>query len=243
MSKRERLLIKISGASLKSNDEVFDVQKAKDIINQLKILHKKYDISLVIGGGNLFRGDASKKFMLDRYRADQLGMLSTMINGILFNDLCLKENLKTHLFSAIKIDTFIDYYTVREVNNSLSNNEICIFCGGTGSAFFTTDTGAALRAAETNTNWILVGKNGVDGVYNKDPKIHNDAKRYDFLTYNDVIVDDLKVMDHSALTLCGDNDIKLIVFNINHQNSLIKAMEKEIPTTIIEKEKTNDWLK
>ena len=117
------------------------------------------------------------------------------------------------------------------------------FCVGTGSAFFTTDTGAALRAAETNTNWILVGKNGVDGVYNKDPKIHNDAKRYDFLTYNDVIVNDLKVMDHSALTLCGDNDIKLIVFNINHKNSLIKAMEKEIPTTIIEKEKTNDWLK
>ena len=236
---KKRILIKISGASLKSSDSVLDVSKIENLTKQISVLSKEYQISLVVGGGNIFRGTWSEEFQVNRNDADSMGMLSTMINGILLNNVFTKNNIKCKLFSALKVDKIIDEFTARDVNEALNNNYVCIFVAGTGSPYFTTDTGAALRAAETGSDMILMGKNGVDGVYNKDPLKYKDAVRFDFLTYEDIINQSLSVIDHSALTLCSDNNIDLLVFNINESDSLIKAMNKQIKTTLISRKKNN----
>lgn len=231
---KERILIKISGASLKSNNEIFDVKKISNLAYQINVLSQKYQISLVIGGGNIFRGNLAQSLNLDRNDADAMGMLSTMINGLILKNVFNNHKINVKLFSALKIDKIIDEYTSRSVNDALNNNNVCIFVGGVGLPFFTTDTGAALRAAETQSKIILMGKNGVDGVYDKDPLKHSDAKRFEHLTYDEIISKSLDVIDQSALTLCRDNNISLLVFNINEENSLIRVMNKEIKATIID---------
>ena len=225
---KERILIKISGASLKSNNEIFDVKKISNLAYQINVLSQKYQISLVIGGGNIFRGNLAQSLNLDRNDADAMGMLSTMINGLILKNVFNNHKINVKLFSALKIDKIIDEYTSRSVNDALNNNNVCIFVGGVGLPFFTTDTGAALRAAETQSKIILMGKNGVDGVYDKDPLKHSDAKRFEHLTYDEIISKSLDVIDQSALTLCWDNNLSLLVFNINEENSLIRLMNKEI---------------
>lgn len=234
---KKRILIKISGASLKSKDSIFDATQIENLTKQISILSNQYQISLVIGGGNIFRGNLSNQFQINRNDADAMGMLATMINGMLLNNVFTKNNIKCKLFSALKIDKIIDEYTSRDVNEALNNDYVCIFVAGTGSPYFTTDTGAALRAAETESSMILMGKNGVDGVYNKDPLKYNDAVRFDFLTYDEIINQSLSVIDQSALTLCWDNNIDLLVFNINETDSLIKAMNNKIKTTLISRKK------
>ena len=231
---KERILIKISGASLKSNNEIFDVKKISNLAYQINVLSQKYQISLVIGGGNIFRGNLAQSLNLDRNDADAMGMLSTMINGLILKNVFNNHKINVKLFSALKIDKIIDEYTSRGVNEALNNNNVCIFVGGVGLPFFTTDTGAALRAAETQSKIILMGKNGVDGVYDKDPLKHSDAKWFEHLTYDEIISKSLDVIDQSALTLCWDNNISLLVFNINEENSLIRVMNKEIKATIID---------
>ena len=220
---KERILIKISGASLKSNNEIFDVKKISNLAYQINVLSQKYQISLVIGGGNIFRGNLAQSLNLDRNDADAMGMLSTMINGLILKNVFNNHKINVKLFSALKIDKIIDEYTSRSVNDALNNNNVCIFVGGVGLPFFTTDTGAALRAAETQSKIILMGKNGVDGVYDKDPLKHSDAKRFEHLTYDEIISKSLDVIDQSALTLCWDNNISLLVFNINEENSWIST--------------------
>ena len=231
---KERILIKISGASLKSNNEIFDVKKISNLAYQINVLSQKYQISLVIGGGNIFRGNLAQSLNLDRNDADAMGMLSTMINGLILKNVFNNHKINVKLFSALKIDKIIDEYTSRSVNDALNNNNVCIFVGGVGLPFFTTDTGAALRAAETQSKIILMGKNDVDGVYDKDPLKHSDAKWFERLTYDEIISKSLDVIDQSALTLCWDNNISLLVFNINEENSLIRVMNKEIKATIID---------
>lgn len=232
---KKRILVKVSGGSLKSNNDIFDLQKVENLAKQIFILSKDYQISLVIGGGNIFRGNLAKEFNINRNDADSMGMLATMINGLILQNVFTNNNIKSKLFSALKIDKIIDEYTTRYVNQCLDNDYVCILVAGTGSPFFTTDTGAALRAAETNSNMILMGKNGVDGVYDSDPMKNPNAQRFDFLTYDEIISKSLNVMDQSALTLCWDNNIDLLVFDIKKENSLIKALNKEIKTTLISK--------
>lgn len=232
---KKRILVKVSGGSLKSNNDIFDLQKVENLAKQIFILSKDYQISLVIGGGNIFRGNLAKEFNINRNDADSMGMLATMINGLILQNVFSNNNIKSKLFSALKIDKIIDEYTTRNVNQSLDNDYVCILVAGTGSPFFTTDTGAALRAAETNSNMILMGKNGVDGVYDSDPLKNPNAQRFDFLTYDEIISKSLNVMDQSALTLCWDNNIDLLVFDIKKENSLIRALNKEIKTTLISK--------
>lgn len=232
---KERILIKVSGASLKSSDDIFDANKINNLANQIATLSQSYQIGLVIGGGNIFRGNLAKTMQLDQSDADAAGMLATMINGLILLNVFKNQGIKTRLFSALKIDKLIDEYTTRAVNKALDDNEVCIFVGGTGSPFFTTDTGAALRASEIKAKFILMGKNGTDGVYDKDPNKHKDAQHFPTLTYEQVLSKSLDVMDHSALTLCCNQNIKLLVFDINKENSLIKALNKEIQMTLIDK--------
>lgn len=230
---KERILIKISGGSLKSDKNVIDSEKVAILANQIKALTKQYTISLVIGGGNIFRGNVANDLNIDRNDADAMGMLATIINGLILMNVFKNHGIKTKLFSALKMDKIVDEYTTRDVNEALNNDYVCIFVAGVGLPHFTTDTGAALRAVETKSKFILMAKNGVDGVYDKDPIKYSDAKRFDNLSYEEIINKSLTVIDQSALTLCWDNNVSIIVFNANEPDCLIKAMNKEIKTTII----------
>lgn len=230
---KERILIKVSGGSLKSNKNVIDSEKINDLAKQIKELCKDYTISLVIGGGNIFRGNVASELNIDRNDADAMGMLATMINGLILMNVFKNNGIKTKLFSALKMDKIIDEYTTRGVNEALDNDYVCIYVAGTGLPYFTTDTGAALRAVETKSKLILMAKNGVDGVYDKDPLKYPDAQRFDNLSYEEIINKSLEVIDQSALTLCWDNNISILVFNASEPNCLIKAINKQIKTTII----------
>lgn len=232
---KKRILIKVSGAYLKGENSSFDIEKIKNLSQQIKILTKDYQIGLVVGGGNIFRGNLASNYTLDHNIGDQIGMLATVMNGILLQDIFLNNNIKTKVFSAIKIDSVCDQFNFRKVNDALNNDEVCIFVSGTGSPFFTTDTGASLRACEIHADIILMGKNGVDGVYDKDPTKHIDAKRFECLTYKEVIDMNLKVMDLSSLVMCQENNISLLVFNIDEPNCFIKALNNEIKSTKIDK--------
>ena len=233
---KKRILIKISGASLKGVDSTFEYDRIIQIVDQIKVLASQYAISIVVGGGNIFRGSFENELSIDKNDAHAMGMLATMINGIMLLNAFKNNNIKAKLFSAVKIDKFIDEYTTRAVNEALENEYVCIFVGGTGNPHFTTDTGATLRAIETKSTLILMGKNGVDGVYSADPKINSNSIRYDKLTYLDVINKSLDVMDHSALTLCKDNNIEILVFNINLPNAIVDALNRKNKTTLISNE-------
>lgn len=182
---KERILIKVSGGSLKSNTNVIDSDKVADLANQIKVLSKQYTISLVIGGGNIFRGNVANDLNIDRNDADAMGMLATVINGLILMNVFKNYGIKTKLFSALKMDKIVDEYTTRDVNDALANDYVCIFVAGIGLPHFTTDTGAALRAVETKSKFILMAKNGVDGVYDKDPLKYPDAQRFSNLSWRD----------------------------------------------------------
>ena len=230
---KKRILIKVSGASLKSEKSDFDLAKVQNLAEQMKVLSKDYSIGLVVGGGNIFRGNVASDFNLNRNDADLMGMLATVINGLLIKNTFSDFGLKANVYSALKMDRVCDEYAIRNVKHDLDNDVICIFVAGTGSPFFTTDTGAALRACEIGADMILMGKNGVDGVYDKDPSKFNDAIRFDKLTFAEVLNKKLQVMDQSALTLCQDNNIDILVFDIDEQNCFVKAIDNKIKTTII----------
>ncbi len=232
---KKRILIKISGAYLKGKDSNFDIKKIQNLALQIKELSKDYQIGIVVGGGNIFRGNIAHNFQLDHNIGDQIGMLATVMNGILLQDIFLKNNINSKVYSAIRIDNICNLYNFRNVNESLNNDVVCIFVSGTGSPFFTTDTGASLRACEINADIILMGKNGVDGVYDKDPLKHKDAIHYDKLTYKQVIEKDLKVMDLSSLVMCQENNISILVFNIDKEDCFIKSLNNKIKTTLINK--------
>ncbi|GAA5414713.1 UMP kinase [Ureaplasma ceti] len=230
---KKRILIKVSGASLKGESSSFDLQKIQNLASQVKELSQDYSIGLVVGGGNIFRGNVAKDFDLDRNNADYIGMLATVMNGLLIKNVFLKNAIPTEVYSAISMNKICEEFCIRNVKQALDNDTVCIFVAGTGSPFFTTDSGAALRASEISADMILMGKNGVDGVYDSDPLKNPNAQRFDKLTYSEVLEKNLTIMDHSALTLCKDNNVEIVVFNIDEPNSFVKAMKHEIKTTII----------
>lgn len=232
---KKRVLIKVSGAYLKSKDSSFDIEKIQNLAQQVKTLTKDYQIGLVVGGGNIFRGNLASNYTLDHNIGDQIGMLATVMNGILLQDIFLKNSIKTKVYSAIQINSICEQFNFRKVDQSLNNDEVCIFVSGTGSPFFTTDTGASLRACEIHADIILMGKNGVDGVYDKDPLKNNNAKRFDHLTYKEVLDMNLKVMDLSSLVMCQENNITIMVFDIDEENCFVKALNNKIKLTKIDK--------
>lgn len=233
--KTERILLKISGASLKTNDDsIICSNKINDLVNQIKFISKKYSIGIVIGGGNIWRGIEGKKLKMNDNLSDSMGMLSTIMNSLALNNSLNSNNVKSKVFSSIKCDELCNEYIYRDVEEWMNTKEtVSIFAGGTGSPFFTTDTAAALRASQTDCKVIYMGKNGVDGVYSSDPKKDKNAVHYSELSYKDVLSKKLDVMDLTALTLCEKNNIKIIVFNIDNKNSIIDTIENKTKQTII----------
>ena len=237
--KYKRVLLKISGEALEDseNHSIFSKEKMVGIAEQVRILHSAgVQVCLVVGAGNIWRGKLAGLLGLNPAQADDMGMMGTVINGLGLKGVLENNGLKAHVFSSIQVDKFCDYFTQRDALRALDNGEVCIFVGGTGNPFFTTDSCAALRALETSCDVILMAKNGVDGVYNADPKKDPTATRFEHLTYMDLLNKGLQVMDSTATSMCMDNDMELVVFNMNEKGNIVKAMKGEAVCTRINKE-------
>ena len=210
-TKYKRVLIKLSGEALAGEDKFgVNPEMTAKTAAQIKEIHDQgVQIAIVVGGGNFFRGRTGKN--IDRATADYMGMLATVMNALALQDSLLSIGCDAKVMTAIEIRDMAEGYSRRKALDYLDDNKVVIFGGGTGSPFFSTDTTAALRAAEMNAEVILLAKN-IDAVYSEDPNVNPDAERYEELTHMDIVEKELRVMDLTAATLCKDNDIQLYVF-------------------------------
>jgi uridylate kinase len=215
--KYKRVMLKISGEAV-MGDQGYGLHPptVQRIAQEVKSVHDiGVEICMVIGGGNVFRGLQGSAQGMERTTADYMGMLATVMNALAMQSALEELGVFTRVISAIRMDEVAEPYIRRRAVRHLEKKRVCVFAGGTGNPYFTTDTAAALRANEMNCEAILMGKNGVDGIYDKDPRIHSDAKRYDTVTYDEVLQKNLKVMDASAIALARDNSLPIIVFSLD----------------------------
>ncbi|MBP2622878.1 UMP kinase [Streptococcus oricebi] len=236
--KYKRVLIKLSGEALAGERGVgIDIATVQSIAEEIKEVHATgVEIALVIGGGNLWRGEPAAAAGMDRVQADYTGMLGTAMNALVMADALLQIGVDTRVQTAIAMHQVAEPYVRGRALRHLEKDRIVIFAAGTGSPYFSTDTTAALRAAEINAEAILMAKNGVDGVYNADPKKDPNAIKFSELTHVEVIHKGLKIMDSTAASLSMDNDIDLVVFNMNEHGNIKKVILGEaIGTTVSNK--------
>lgn len=233
----KRVLLKLSGEALSANGNSFDPTILANLAKELKEVHELgVDLAIVVGGGNFIRGKMAETMGIERTQADYMGMLATVINALAVQSALEQEGVPTRVQTAIEMQKVAEPFIVRRAIRHLEKGRIVIFGAGTGNPYFSTDTTAALRASEINADVILMAKNGVDGVYNADPKTHPEATKYDTLSYMDLIQQGLAVMDTTATSMCMDNDIDLVVFNMNEKGNIVKAVRGEITGTVISKE-------
>ena len=228
----KRVLLKISGEALAGSDH-FGINEAmtQKVAKEVKQIHDLgVEVAIVVGGGNFWRGRTSKD--MDRATADYMGMLATVMNSLALQDAFLALGVPAKVQTAIEMKEIAEPYARRSALSHLEHGDIVIFGAGTGSPFFSTDTAAALRAAEIDADVILLAKN-VDGVYDSDPATNPNAVRFDELTHMEVVEKDLKVMDLTAATLCKDNHIIIHVFAIAEEGNVVKAIAGEKIGTII----------
>ncbi len=210
-----------------------DIKTIDKITNQIKVIYSNgVKLSIVVGGGNIFRGVAGHSKGMDRSSADYTGMMATVINSLLLQSSLEKLNVPTRILSAIKMDTICEPYIRRRAIRHIEKNRVVIFAAGTGNPFFTTDTAAALRASEMKCD-VIFKATKVDGIYDYDPMINKKAKKFKSLSYDDVIKKDLKIMDTSAISLSRDNKISIIVFSLLEINSLVDVSMGKGSFTII----------
>ena len=212
-----RLLVKLSGGQLAGEDG-FGISPGviARVAEELREVHELgSQLCVVIGGGNVIRGIHAASEGLDRASADFMGMMASVINALALQDALEKEGLSTRVLSALEIQSVAEPYIRRRAVRHLEKGRIVVFAGGTGNPYFSTDTAAALRAAEVQAEIILMAKQGVDGVYSADPKTDPTATRFDSLSYDEAITRNLRVMDQTAIALCRENDVPLIVFDMS----------------------------
>ena len=220
-TEHKRILLKFSGESVAGNDEHgIDPKILDQMADSVKSCRDLgTEIGIVIGGGNLFRGEKLNEAGMDRVAGDHMGMLATVMNGIALRDALERAGIKTRVMSAISMSGIVEHYDRRLAIQLLSDGFVVIFTAGTGNPFFTTDTAGCLRAIETQSDLMLKATR-VDGVYDSDPEINRDAKLFDELTFDEAITKNLKVMDATALTLARDHKLPIKVFNVNQQDAL-----------------------
>ena len=230
----KRILLKLSGESLMGeNGFGIDSEVVDHIADELLKVHKlNVDIGIVIGGGNIYRGLSASQQGVDRVTGDTMGMLATIINSLALQNALEKRKIFTRVQSAIKMDEIAEPFLLRRAIRHLEKRRIVIFSAGTGSPYFTTDTAAALRAVEIKADVILKGTR-VNGVYDSDPEKNKDAKMFKQLTYLDVLEKDLRVMDLTSITLCQENSLPIVVFNMNIKNNLKNLLLGKSIGTII----------
>ncbi|HZV56318.1 MAG TPA: UMP kinase [Sphingobium sp.] len=231
----KRILLKLSGEVLMGPGQFgIDPQTVQRMAEEVKAAKDTgLELCLVIGGGNIFRGMAAAAKGLDRTTGDYMGMLATIMNALAMQNALEQLGVETRVQSAIPMATVCEPYIRRRAARHLEKGRVVIFAAGTGNPFFTTDSGAALRAAEMGCNALYKGTS-VDGVYDADPKLVADAKRFERVSYGDVLTHNLKVMDASAVALCRDNHIPIIVFNIREQGNLAKVLRGEGVSTRVD---------
>lgn len=233
--KYKRVILKLSGEAL-AGDKGFGINPPvlKDVAKELKEVHDLgVQIAIVVGGGNMWRGVTGAELGMERAQADYIGMLATIMNALSLQDALESIGVPTRVQTSIEMRQIAEPYIRRKAIRHLEKDRIVIFAGGTGSPYFSTDTTAALRAAEINADAILMGKNGVDGVYSADPNKVKDATKFDHLTHMDIIEKNLHVMDTTASSLSMDNHIPLVVFNLNISGNIMKVVTgQEVGTTI-----------
>ena len=230
-NKYKRILLKLSGEALAGEKKNgIDEETVDKICEQIKELVKmKTEVAVVVGGGNFWRG-ANKK--MERTTSDYMGMLATTMNGLALQNALEEKGVYTRLQTAIEMREIAEPYIKRRAARHLEKGRVVIFGCGTGNPYFTTDTAAALRAVEIEAEVILVGKT-IDGVYSADPKVDKNAIKYDEISYLDILSNNLKVMDSTAISLCRDNNIHLIVFEIAKPDNIIKIVQGEKIGTLI----------
>jgi len=231
----KRILLKLSGEVLMGEQEFgIDPAFVSELAQEVKEAQAAgYEICLVIGGGNIFRGMAGAAQGMDRAQADYMGMLATVMNALAMQSALEQLGVPTRVQSAVQMDQVCEPVIRRRAERHLEKGRIVIFAAGVGAPYFTTDSGAALRAAEMRCDALLKGTS-VDGVYDSDPKKNNAAKRYDTVSYGTVLADNLKVMDASAVALCRDNNIPIVVFSIREKGNLARVLAGEGVQTIVE---------
>ncbi|MGJ9458887.1 UMP kinase [Oceanobacillus sp. CF4.6] len=230
-----RIVLKLSGEAL-SGDQGYgiDPKVIHSIAQQVKeVAELGVEVAIVVGGGNIWRGKVGSEMGMDRASADYMGMLATIMNSLALQDGLETVGIQTRVQTSIEMRQVAEPYIRRKAIRHLEKKRVVIFAAGTGNPYFSTDTTAALRAAEIEAEVILMAKNNVDGVYTDDPKLNKDAKKYETLTYMEMLNEDLGVMDSTASSLCMDNDIPLIVFSITEEGNIKRVVEGEtIGTTI-----------
>ena len=237
----KRILLKLSGEALMGQNQFGIDPDAVAALAAEVAAAKEYcpELCLVVGGGNIFRGMAAAAKGFDRASADYMGMLATVMNAIALQGALEKQGVDTRVQSAIPMASVSEPYIRRRALRHMEKGRIVIFAAGTGNPYFTTDTAAALRAAEMGCDALFKGTS-VDGVYDADPKKFADASRYDHLSFSRVLADDLKVMDAAAVALCRDNDIPIVVFNIRQPGNLARVLAGEGTATIVQSEEIED---
>ncbi|MEM1390508.1 MAG: UMP kinase [Pseudomonadota bacterium] len=235
--KYKRVLLKISGEALMGpRDYGIDMPTCLKFAEEIKAARTEgAEICLVIGGGNIFRGLAGAANGMERAQADSMGMLATVMNALAMQNALETIGLPTRVQSGLRMDEVAEPFIRRRAIRHMEKGRVVIFSGGIGNPYFTTDTAAALRAAEMNCEALLKGTQ-VDGVYSADPKTNPDAERYDTLDYQDVLARDLRVMDASAVSLMRDTNIPIVVFSLHNKGALQNVLKGEGPSTIISAE-------
>lgn len=227
----KRVMLKLSGEALAKPEGGYNEEKVRDIARQIKpSLAEGCDIGIVIGGGNYWRGRTSEA--IDRTKADQIGMLATIMNCIYVSEIFRSEGIDTAIYSAFVCGDMAELFSKDKVNESFSKGKVVFFGGGTGHPYFSTDTGIVLRAIEMDVDMILLAKS-IDGVYNADPKLDPNAKKYDKLTIQEVIDKRLAVVDLTASVMCLEHKMPLAVFDLNEENSIKNALEGKINGTVV----------
>jgi len=225
--KIERILLKLSGEAL-AGDRGYGIEATvlEYIAEEIQsVLELGVDVGIVVGGGNIFRGVQGSEKGMDRSTGDYMGMLATVINGLAMQDALERMGIQTRVQSAIRIEQVVEPYIRRKATRHLEKDRVVIFAGGIGNPFFSTDTAASLRAMEIDADLLVMAKKGVDGVYDSDPKTNKDAKKYDELNYMEVLNKKLKVMDATAVSLCMDNKVAMVVYDMNEKGALKKIVE------------------
>lgn len=225
----KRILLKLSGEALMGSQKYgIDTAMAESVANEIKGLHERgVEIAVVVGGGNIFRGVSESAGNMDRAAADYIGMLATVMNAVVLQDALEKNGVYTRVMSAIDIPQLAEPFIRRRAIRHLEKKRVVIFAAGTGNPYFTTDSAAALRALEIEAD-VIFKATKVDGIYSADPKLVSEAEKFDRISYQEVLEKRLKVMDASAISLCMDNDLPIMVFNMTRSGNITKAVEGDL---------------
>ena len=231
-----RVLLKLSGEALKGEQSStgIDPKTVMTIAKQIKDVHDLgVEVGIVVGGGNIWRGKTAEELGMDRAQADYMGMLATMMNGLAIQDALEKIGVQSRCMTALQINQVAEPYIRRKAIRHLEKKIVTIFIGGLGNPYFSTDTACVLRATEINAEVVLMAKNNTEGVYDSDPRKNPNAKLYETLTFSEILAKNLAVMDSTAASLCKDNKMKLIVFNMNKPGNIVKAVKGEKIGTLV----------